>query len=259
METAEVIFMIIDTHVHLGKEKCGFYSTKQMVLEQMKMSGIDRAVIFPLDDEAAGTCFSESNKHIAEACRGDNRFIGFMRLDPNCDDETIKKTMEKAYTAGLRGIKLHPNAQNFKISQEKLGCIIDFARVRNIPILCHTCKFDKLSDPVYLIDIAKNNPDVTFIAAHGSEIFSMAKATKELDNFYVDTSCITNHAHINFLTSFGNPDKILFGSDFPFSLPEIEKSKIELSEPGIGIPQKEGMPDKIKKKVLGLNADKLFS
>jgi len=251
--------MIIDSHVHLGTEEVGFNTTVEMIKEQMQKANIDHSIIFPLSNDETN-CFHSDNSVIIKAVKENPKlFTGFMRLNPKCKPEMIKEESKRCHELGLRGIKIHPTAQKFKISDKSVELIFEIAEQYGIPVTCHTHRFDEYSDPEMLIERAKQFPNVKIISCHGEKIFPLAVALKELSNFYTDTSCITNHAHIAFLCSKGDPNKILFGSDFPFSLPQIERLKIDLCNKNLGIPQKEGISENVKNLILGENAKKLLN
>ena len=63
--------MIIDAHVHVGTEKSGFYSTKEMILRNMKENNIDKSIIFPLNSDEIKDCFYKSNDLIVKTCKDD--------------------------------------------------------------------------------------------------------------------------------------------------------------------------------------------
>jgi len=67
--------VIIDSHVHYGKDIDGFYSNKKMILRQMDFAGIDKSVIFAFNDIKKGECFTKINSKIAKLCRKEPRFI----------------------------------------------------------------------------------------------------------------------------------------------------------------------------------------
>ncbi|MEE9152046.1 MAG: amidohydrolase family protein [Thermoplasmata archaeon] len=64
------------------------------------------------------------------------RFIGFGRLDPNHSDAL--DAFDNVLQLGLRGLKLHPKEENFKINDERTQEILKRAAHYNIPVIFHT-------------------------------------------------------------------------------------------------------------------------
>lgn len=251
--------LIIDFHTHIGKEKVGYFSEPKMLLKEMKRAKVDISIIFPLHDENCGICFKNSNNNISKIIKEHPKdFIGFMRLDPNCSESIIKNEVNRYVKLGLKGIKVHPNFPEFKFTSKAMRPIMILAEKNNLPVITHTGYFyDPLCRSGYIIDVAKEFKNVKIIAAHGRGYIETVDALKKLRNFYVDTSCIVNHGHLSWFASSAGK-KVLFGSDFPFSLPIIERMKIDMIKPNMGIPQKNGMKENTKRDILGNNAKRIL-
>jgi hypothetical protein len=251
--------MIIDFHTHIGREDVGYFSNPEMLLKEMKRANVEVSVIFPLHDENCGACFKNSNDNISRISKKyPNDFVGFMRLDPTCPEKTIKNEVKRCVDLGLKGIKVHPYFPRFKFTKKIMEPIMIMAETYNMPIITHTgYSNDPLCKSQYIIDIAKKFKNVKIIAAHGRGYQEVVNALKNLSNFYIDTSCIVNHGHLSWFASNAD-NKVLFGSDFPFSLPIIERMKIDMIKPNMGIPQKDGMKESIKRDVLGNNAKRIL-
>ena len=97
--------------------------------------GISRAFMFCLDEPDRHPAFSAANdRTLAFAARSDGRLIPFVRLDLN---ETPIEEAARCLDAGARGIKLHPRAQRFDATDERLGPVFALAAERRVPILIH--------------------------------------------------------------------------------------------------------------------------
>ena len=66
--------------------------------------------------------------------RSNGRLIPFVRLDLN---ESPIEEARRCLDAGARGIKLHPRAQRFTATDERLGPVFELAAERRVPILIH--------------------------------------------------------------------------------------------------------------------------
>ena len=79
--------------------------------------------------------FSAANdRTLAFAERSSGRLIPFVRLDLN---ESPIEEARRCLDAGARGIKLHPRAQKFDATDERLGPVFELAAERRVPILIH--------------------------------------------------------------------------------------------------------------------------
>ena len=75
--------------------------------------------MFCLDEPDRHPAFSAANdRTLAYAARSDGRLIPFVRLDLN---ESPIEEATRCLDAGARGIKLHPRAQRFDATDERLG------------------------------------------------------------------------------------------------------------------------------------------
>jgi len=251
--------MIIDFHTHIGREKIGYFSNPEMLLKEMERANVDISVIFPLHDENCGVCFKNSNNNISRAVKKyPKKFIGFMRLDPTRSEKTTKNEIKRCVRLGLKGIKVHPYFPKFRLTKKIMEPIMILAEIYNLPVITHTgYSYDPLCKSEYIIDIAKKFKNVNIIAAHGRGYQEVVDALKNINNFYIDTSCIVNHGHLSWFSSNAG-SKVLFGSDFPFSLPIIERMKVDLIKANMGIPQKEGIKESTKRGILGDNAKRIL-
>ena len=135
-------------------------------------------------------------RFVAGECAKHPEFIGFGSLHPGCPD--IPKEVDNLITLGLRGIKLHPDFQLFKIDDEEAMPIYYEAEKRGLPILFHTGdKRFNWSSPERLLRVMEKFPKLTVIAAHlgGYSEWERAKACvlngKNYlghDNMFIDTS-----------------------------------------------------------------------
>src|SRR2546423_378944 len=97
--------------------------------------GMTRAFMFCLDEPDRHPSFSAANdRTLAYAERSGGRLIPFVRLDLN---ESPIEEANRCLDAGARGIKLHPRAQKFTSTDERLGPVFEIAAERRVPILIH--------------------------------------------------------------------------------------------------------------------------
>ena len=162
------------------------------------------------------------NDFIAESVKeSPDMFVGFCSLHPLMEKKEIEEEIDRAIKLGLKGIKLHPDFQKFKIDERKAYDIYEPGEGR-LPILFHTGDFRyDYSSPKRLANALKDFPRLTAIAAHfggWSEWEDGEKYLADNPNVYVDTSSslyeITPEKALEYIRAF-TPDRVMFGTDYP--------------------------------------------
>src|SRR5436309_3345761 len=126
---------IFDAHLHLGHDIDGMVGDYDQLEELQARYGISRAFMFCLDEPDRHPAFSAANdRTLAYAERSGGRLIPFVRLDLN---ESPLEEARRCLDAGARGIKLHPRAQKFTATDERLAPVFEIAAERRVPILIH--------------------------------------------------------------------------------------------------------------------------
>src|SRR4051812_32512023 len=119
---------IFDAHLHLGHDIDGMVGEYDQLLELMDSYGISRAFMFCLDEPDRHPSFTAANdRTLAFGERSNGRLIPFVRLDLN---ESPIEEARRCLDAGARGIKLHPRAQKFTATDERLGPVFALAAER---------------------------------------------------------------------------------------------------------------------------------
>src|SRR5687767_4099759 len=102
--------LIIDAHCHAGtgngmQAPWNTRADVEITLRHMKEAGIDRTVVFPIDNAE----FGRANAEIAEICaRYPDKLIGFAKHDPQTESGRIPAMLrDDVRKLGLRGLKLH--------------------------------------------------------------------------------------------------------------------------------------------------------
>lgn len=145
------------------------------------------------------------------------------------DSEDIKGDVKHLMELGLKGVKLHPDIQAFKIDDHRCLKIYELCEENGLPVLMHTGdnRYD-YSNPNRLLPVLEIYKGLTVIGAHlgGWSIWKDAvKAYKNCPNFYVDCSSSFNYLKPeeakNIIREYG-ADKVLFGTDYPMWSPKSE-------------------------------------
>lgn len=246
-------YKIIDAHCHIYPDKiakkaaaatCDFYSglgstldgTVSTLSKEAYIAGIGHCIV-----QSVATTPKQVlsiNKFIATAVsESGGKFTGLGTLHP--DSDNIKADVDEIISLGLKGVKLHPDIQKFKIDDYRMLKIYELCEGR-LPILIHTgdSRYD-FSNPNRMIPILDIYKDLTVIGAHFGGWSIWEEATKKLskyNNFYVDCSsslyAMTPQKAKELIMEYGT-SRVLFGTDYPMWKPkeEIERfMQIELTE-----------------------------
>ena len=140
--------------------------------------------------------------------------------------------------AGIKGIKIHPDYVGADITDPRFERIFSQAEERGMFVISHT-GFDPVSpdhvhaSPEGLLRVKRSHPKLKLIAAHmggdkqSGEVLRLLTGT----DIYFDTSLCSNREDereplIAILKNHDN-NRILFGTDTPWSDPEKEIAFIE--------------------------------
>jgi predicted TIM-barrel fold metal-dependent hydrolase len=160
------------------------------------------------------------------------KLIGFAGVDPAQDNahEMLEHAIDDLK---LRGVKLGPIYQNIHPLDERMLPIYEFCQTRNIPILIHQgTTFPqkaplKYALPILLEDVAMKFPRLKMVIAHMGHpwIEETVVLIRKQPNFFADISAL-HYRPWQFYNGlicakeYGVLDKLLFGSDYPFTTPE---------------------------------------
>lgn len=207
-------------------------------MELYSKAGVDKCLVQSVATTPAQV--QSINNFIAESVKQHpNMFVGFCSLHPQMEKKEIETEIDRALSLGLKGIKLHPDFQEFQIDERKAYDIYEAAEDR-MPILFHTGDFRyDYSSPKRLSNALKDFPKLIAIAAHfggWSEWDEGEKYLADNPNVYVDTSSslyqISPEKALEFIKAF-TPDRVMFGTDYPMWSVEDELkliAKVELSD-----------------------------
>lgn len=238
---------IFDSHVHIFPEKIAakasvnigkFYDLK------MAFDGSVKSLIELIDKNKVDKCLVHSvattpaqvesiNNFIARSvAEHPDRFVGFCSLHPSLTKKEIQAEIDRAISLGLKGIKLHPDFQEFYIDDSEAYNIYEAAEGR-LPILFHTGDFRyEWSSPRRLANVIKDFPKLVAIGAHfggWSEWDNGEKYLADCPNVYVDTSSslygVTPAKAREYINAFG-ADRVMFGTDYPMWSVEDELKRM---------------------------------
>lgn len=259
---------IVDSHCHIYPDKIAsravegigkFYDlpmhsggTVADMLEAEKAAGVSHCIVFSVATKM--TQVTSINEFIAdEVAKSDGFMTGLGTLHPDSPD--IKGDFEHLLALGLKGVKLHPDVQGFKIDDYRCLKIYELCEQHGIPVLLHTgdSRYD-LSNPNRLKPILETYTDLTVIGAHFGGWSLWEKAAEELHgygNFYVDCSSsfyeLSSETSLKLIRKYG-ADRVLFATDYPMWTPKDELEYFD------ALP----LNEEERGRILYKNAEKLF-
>jgi hypothetical protein len=221
-------------------EACRFFrldisvlpATTGQLLEEMDESGVTRAVILGQDTHAtinpAFRNYTLKNDEVSRiADRSRDKLIPFAGVDPNARKDALLELRRAVRTLGMRGLKIHPNANSVYLNDRKLMYpIYEFCQESEVPILFHTgttglgdCEI-KYSKPESLDEVCQSFPDLKVVMAHfGWPWMDVALAVALRNpNVFIDVSGWKPRYIPQGILPYLNgtlQDRFLFGTDYP--------------------------------------------
>lgn len=235
-------------------------------VELLNKMGVEKAVIFNLDEETPSGIAGLPNDYYAEIVRQfPDKFIGFAGIDPLKKKKAIQE-IKRSYELGLRGIAIRPFMFQIPPTDKKMYPIYSTCVEFDIPIWFHisinySTNTMEVERPIYLDVVAQDFPELKIIAGHGGWpwVNEMVAVAWRNPNIYIDiASYLPKYIGMQGtgwepLMHFGNSvlqDKILFGSTWLFMGMSIK----QLADEVMKLPLKE----KVKEKWLYGNAARLL-
>ncbi len=205
---------IFDAHLHLGLDIDGMVGDPVELAELMTRYGVSRAFVFCLDEPDRHPAFRLANdRTLAFAEESNGRLVPFVRLDLN---ETPLEEARRCLDRGARGIKLHPRAQGFGATDERLGPVFELAASRRVPILIHG---GRGLPPIAsgLAALVERYPEAILIIAHAgiADLAALATTMAGRRHVFFDTSA---WSPIDLLDLYRRVpfEQILFATDYPY-------------------------------------------
>lgn len=231
--------MIIDFHTHLFPDALAARAQKKLLdsidnlytpctnmtraslLSRMDEWNIDISVVQPVVTKASQL---KGTNEWARSIVSD-RIISFGGIFPYT--ENYKADIDFVKSLGLKGLKFHPEYQNFVVDSPEMMKIYDYALSKDLVLLFHA-GFDPAfpppfkSSPKQFKNIVRSMQGGTIVAAHLGGHAQWDDVEKFLvgENIYLDTSMGSKYYGkkqlLRIIKNHGF-DKILFASDSPWS------------------------------------------
>lgn len=222
--------MIVDAHCHLGPYGRRIWTATRL-LADMDKYGVDRAVVFATGGHRP-TDYSKENDWTLNAVRRHlDRLIGFARVNPHYGSDAAAE-VRRAVSLGMRGVKLHPTMEVFPANSPLVDPIMEAASRLRVPVLIHAGN-PPYALPSQVADVACRFPDVKVIMGHmgGSGLaIDAVPSARRAENLLLETSGVARRLAIEEAVRTLGAHRIVFGSDWPYSHPAPEITKIRILE-----------------------------
>lgn len=234
--------MIFANHAHLYPKELREGGCIERLTEMLDACEIDRAVAFapfPLRfAESAQFCDIDQNVWLAKTIANNDRFVGFGTVDVSEGAEPIADQVHRIADLGLKGIKLHPAAQEFAIDSPKAFEIYENAQELGLFLSFHTgLHWHRIKDYRMLLfdEITYNFPDLYFSMEHVGGYSFFREALLVMCNNSRNAHCYAGltsvepaenglcgpwsltDLEIETLIHQTGTERTIFGLDFPFN------------------------------------------
>jgi len=281
--------MIVDCHTHiwqspeqLGEGALAELSRPAMVSGQkmrllpqadtanhlLASEPVDRSFVLGFTSAYLGAQIP--NEYIADYCREHaDRMIGFAGIDP-ANGDGVDQVMHVTQELGLKGLTICPSAQDFHPSDTRAMAVYERAAALHLPVLfyagTHLSAKTKMeyARPYLLDEVARSFPSLRMVIGHLGYPWvdeTLMLMTKH-QNVFSDLSGLLRRPWVAYdalvrAHQFQVLDKVLFGSDFPFTTAgEAIETIYSINQTAMGtnmpmIPR-EGLRGIVERDVLGL-------
>lgn len=215
--------MRIDMHTHIWNNQ---FDRVTEFVESLDRFEIDRAAVLGIapymDNEDVARCVKQAP----------DRLVGFAGLHPFAETTGIPRRdpvdeLRRAVEGlGLRGLKLHPIIQGFKMNDPGLLPVVQAAGELGVPVLFHTGpsrgRVGRIANAEIslLDDLAIMCPDTVLIAGHADPWGVAPEIAAKHPNVYLETSiswpryCSLIPGLAAQAIDIAGADHVLFGTDF---------------------------------------------
>lgn len=205
---------LFDAHTHFGRHDPDEFRQEPAQLVATMAHADARAVTFPMHEPDGYAAANDEARGIEAEARG--RIVHFCRVNPH--DGALAEA-ERCLDLGAHGIKLHPRAEQFAMSEPAVEDLARLAEARRVPVLIHAGRgIPALGRDT--LALAERYPGARFILAHAavSDLAWLWRLLPAHPNLFVDSSW-WNPADFVALFSLVPPGQILWASDNPYGQP----------------------------------------
>lgn len=242
---------ILDTHCHFSSSFFRYrpYTlSPSVLLAEMDTHGIRRAIVSAAGEYAA-YYVGEGNAEIDRLTASyPDRFIGFCTINPWMRARALDE-LQQASERFAAGLVLHPLLHGFEANDPLVFPLIE-AAIRRKLVIYVTAGTPIAAMPYKIADLATRYPEGCFVLGHAGWDFhfDVLYCLQACPNLWAETSK-NELCNLEAIVRSVGTDRLMFGSDYPFSSYESELAKVRLL-PNLSDPQ--------VAQILGGNASRLL-
>jgi predicted TIM-barrel fold metal-dependent hydrolase len=207
--------MVIDAHTHL------IDGNIDGLLADLDRECVNAALVFTLKGFTGD--YHSSNMELACAARKyPDRIFPFVTIHPADGKSALHEMKRARHDLGMRGVKLHPWLQGFSPLDPNVFEIMETAIELEMPVVFHDGT-PPYSQPLLFGHLARLYPEATIILAHAGlrDMWEDAIRVAELHKNIVLGACGVTQQVLSIMVQRIGPDRIIFGSDYPFGGSEV--------------------------------------
>lgn len=178
-----------------------------------------------------------ANLFVLEQQAAQPDFVAFGSVHPHAKDWEAE--LDFLRQAGIKGLKLHPEYQGYSLEEPEVEAMLR-AAAPHFVFLCHmgglvpgVTPATVQAAPHMLARLLDRVPGMRFVAAHFGGQYLWEEALEHLagrDDVWLDTAAALRSIAPELLRQIldrHDPEKIIFGSDYPFYDPAVEIRLLE--------------------------------
>ncbi len=234
------MYNIIDVHTHIYPEKISDKATENLAkfykftvnskgtIEDLKAQCAECGVtgFFLLSVATNPSQVSKVNDYASECVMKarEEGFEAYGFAGMHQDHEDMAEEVGRAYSIGLKGVKIHPDIQGVDVTDERLYPMYEACSSLDIPVYFHSGDYRaeyRYSEPKKIARILELFPRLRIAAAHLGGYKAWDEAIEYLagnDRVWYDTSSSLwsmSTKRANEIISKIGKNHLMFGSDYP--------------------------------------------
>lgn len=221
-----------DAHTHIGPSYSSTIrqSGAEDVIKYMDRLGFKKSIVSSLG--AIGDDFVYGNNDVDKATKKyPDKLLGYITVNPNYPEGTIKEIERLRKNKNFVGIKIHPYYSGVAVNAKCLEEVYAYAHEMHSLVLVHTWSDGEIAG---LTEVSEKYPEMRLIMAHAGALTGTARcaeAIKTHKNLYCDF-CMASAGYgiIETLVKKGSADKILFGTDSTLADPRVTYGRLLFSD-----------------------------
>lgn len=218
--------MIIDADVHLSPYREDGGLSPEYVVECMDRAGVDKALCWLQPPYIR--LLDEATEYIRQAAlRYPDRFLPFGWADPRLGvDDCVRLCGRCLKEYGFYGMKLNGAQNDFSLADERIDPIIECVAGYGKVLALHIGDENNNTHPMKAARIAQKWPELPILMVHmGGAACNMEdmciEAARDNPNMFLVGSSVDYPHVLRAIRTLG-AERVLFGSDVPFSVMEAD-------------------------------------